>query len=82
MVDEIRKAGGVAIANYDSVLDADKIVAETMKAFGRVDILINNAGILRDKSFHKMDEKEWDEVHEVHLKGTFLMTKAVWEIMR
>lgn len=82
VVDKIRKAGGEAIANYDSVLYAERIVQEAIQAWGRVDILINNAGILRDKAFHKMKTKEWDLVNDVHLKGTFKMTKAVWDVMR
>lgn len=57
VVDEIRKAGGVAVANYDSVTDGEKIIQTAMEAFGRVDILINNAGILRDKSFARISEQ-------------------------
>ena len=82
VVETIRQAGGTAIANYDSVLNAQRIVNEAIQAFGRVDVLINNAGILRDKAFHKMKEADWDLVYKVHLKGTFLMTKAVWPVMR
>lgn len=57
VVEEIRKAGGVAVANYDSVTDGEKIIQTAMEAFGRVDILINNAGILRDKSFARISEQ-------------------------
>lgn len=53
-----------------------------MDAYGRVDILVNNAGILRDRSFHKMGAKDWQLVLDVHLKGTFAVTRAAWGIMR
>jgi 3-hydroxyacyl-CoA dehydrogenase/3a,7a,12a-trihydroxy-5b-cholest-24-enoyl-CoA hydratase len=82
VVEEIRKMGGTASANYDSVEIADKIVQETIKIFGRVDVLINNAGILRDKVFHKMKEKDFTTVYKVHLKGSFLMARCVWPYMR
>lgn len=65
-----------------SVTDGQQIVDAAVKAFGTVHVLINNAGILRDKSFKKMTDKEWDQVYAVHLKGAFAMTKAVWPIFR
>merc|ERR1719277_1641861 len=76
VVDEIRKNGGEATPNYDSVVDGQKIVETAIKAYGRVDIVINNAGILRDASFHKMKEKDWDLINLVHLKGTYKVTAA------
>ncbi|KAI9482459.1 hypothetical protein BX667DRAFT_494357 [Coemansia mojavensis] len=82
VVDEIKKAGGQAIADYHNVLEGEKIVETAMKAFGRVDIIINNAGILRDKSFKSMTDKDWDDVLNVHLHGAYKITKAAWPIMR
>jgi NAD(P)-dependent dehydrogenase (short-subunit alcohol dehydrogenase family) len=82
VVDEIVAAGGEAVANYDSVLDGDKIVQAALDNFGRVDVLVNNAGILRDKSFHKMTEEDWDMVYNVHVKGAFKLTHAAWPLLR
>lgn len=82
VVEEIRALGGEAVADYHSVTEGDKIVATALKAFGTVDILINNAGVLRDTSFHKMTEEQWDLIQAVHVKGAFLLTHAVWPIMR
>jgi 3-hydroxyacyl-CoA dehydrogenase/3a,7a,12a-trihydroxy-5b-cholest-24-enoyl-CoA hydratase len=82
VVDEIKAAGGHAIANYDSVEDGDKIVKTAIDAFGRVDIVINNAGILRDVSFPKMTQADWDLVYKVHVLGAFRVTHAAWPIMR
>src|ERR1700728_1567083 len=76
---EIRAAGGEAVASGDTVATAagaEGIVKSAVTAFGRVDVLVNNAGILRDKSFLKMDEAMWDAVVAVHLKGTFLVSQA------
>ncbi|KAI9030129.1 hypothetical protein CLU79DRAFT_695494 [Phycomyces nitens] len=78
VVDEIRKAGGQAVANYDSVEDGEKVVETALKAFGRIDIIVNNAGILRDKSFIRMTEADWDLVHRVHLRGSYKVIKAAW----
>ena len=78
VVEEITKAGGVAVSNHDSVsttAGAAAIVKSGVDAFGRVDVLVNNAGILRDKSFLKMDEAMWDAVVEVHMKGTYLCSQ-------
>ena len=82
VVDEIVAAGGEAVANYDSVTDGDKIVQTAMDNFGRIDVVINNAGILRDKSFHKMTEDDWDLVYQVHVKGAFKVSHAAWPFMR
>lgn len=68
--------GGVAKENFNSVLDGKQIVDDAINHFGSCDILINNAGILRDKSFHKMSKKEWKDVLDVHLQGTFEICHA------
>lgn len=85
VVDEIRAAGGEAIANGASVTDFEavqKMVQQAMDTWGRVDILINNAGILRDKSFAKMELADFRLVMEVHVMGAVHCTKAVWPIMQ
>ena len=84
VVEEIKAEGGQAVANYGSVTDRDDAVAmveETVSAFGKIDILIANAGILRDKSFKNMDDEMWDVVMDVHLRGTYLSTKAAYDKM-
>uniref|UniRef100_A0A914EE97 Peroxisomal multifunctional enzyme type 2 n=1 Tax=Acrobeloides nanus TaxID=290746 RepID=A0A914EE97_9BILA len=82
VVKEIRAAGGTAVANYDSVEFGEKIVKTAIENFGRIDIVINNAGIIRDISFLKMTELDWDLIHKVHLKGAYSVTKAAWPYMR
>ena len=79
VVGEIKAAGGQAVANYDSVTSAagaQGMVKAAVDAFGQLDVVVNNAGILRDKTLVKMEEDMWDAVIAVHLKGTFLVTQA------
>lgn len=79
VVAEIEEAGGEAVANYGSVSnedDAEQMVEQAIEAFGKLDIVVNNAGILRDKTLVKMSKDMWDPVIDVHLTGTFLVTRA------
>ena len=85
VVDEITAFGGTAAANDDSVSTAEggrAIVQAAIDAFGRVDIVVNNAGILRDKAFHKMDDTMIDPVIDVHLKGALYVTQPAFRLMR
>ena len=82
VVKEIQAAGGVAVANYDPVQRGDKIVRTAIDAFGRVDILINNAGILRDITLRNMQHADWDIIMDVHVHGAFKTARAAWPYMR
>ena len=85
VVDEITEAGGEAVANYDSVATAEggrAIIQAAVNAFGRVDVVVNNAGILRDKAFHKMDSAMIDAVIDVHLKGALYVSQPAFALMR
>ncbi|NNC73801.1 MAG: SDR family oxidoreductase [Sphingomonadaceae bacterium] len=85
VVEEIEAAGGTAMANGGSVTDEEQMaemVAKTKETWGGVHVLINNAGILRDKSFAKMTIEDWKLVIDVHLNGSAICTKAAWETMR
>lgn len=82
VVEQIKAAGGKAVANYDSVENGDRIIKTALDAFGAVHILINNAGILRDVSFKNMKDADWDLIMLVHLKGAYRTTKAAWPVFR
>src|ERR1700744_1032849 len=85
VVKEITDAGGTAIANGASVTDdagVAHLVKQTMDTWGRIDVLIANAGILRDKTFAKMELKDFDAVMAVHVMGTVKPAKALWQMMR
>jgi len=85
VVDEIRAAGGEAVANYDTVATVEggeSIVKTAIDSYGKVDILINNAGILRDKTFVNMEEEHWDAVMDVHLKGTYCVARPAFINMK
>lgn len=82
VVSEICSKGGKAVPNYDSVVDGDKLIQTALENFGRIDIVVNNAGILRDKSFARISESDWNLVHDVHLKGAFKVTQAAWPHFR
>jgi NAD(P)-dependent dehydrogenase (short-subunit alcohol dehydrogenase family)/acyl dehydratase/putative sterol carrier protein len=85
VVEEIKALGGEAVASYDSVAspeEGERIIQSALSAFGTVDILINNAGILRDKSFAKMEPDTWQAVLDVHLNGAYNVTRPAFRIMR
>ncbi|OAX77706.1 peroxisomal hydratase-dehydrogenase-epimerase [Emergomyces africanus] len=82
VVDEIKAGGGKAVANYDSVENGERIIDTAIKAFGRVDILINNAGILRDISFKNIKDVDWDLIDNVHVYGSYKCTRAAWPYFR
>jgi NAD(P)-dependent dehydrogenase (short-subunit alcohol dehydrogenase family) len=85
VVAEIRDAGGEAVASYDSVADETggaAVVAAALDAFGRIDGVVANAGILRDSAFHKMTTENWDAVLAVHLGGTYHVVRAAWPHFR
>ncbi|KAL4733518.1 hypothetical protein BDV11DRAFT_199885 [Aspergillus similis] len=82
VVEEIRAAGGKAVANYDSVENGDAIIDTAIKNYGRVDVLINNAGILRDVSFKNMKDQDWDLINKVHTYGAYKCARAAWPHFR
>jgi 3-hydroxyacyl-CoA dehydrogenase/3a,7a,12a-trihydroxy-5b-cholest-24-enoyl-CoA hydratase len=82
VVDEIKAAGGEAVANTDSVENGDKVVQTALDTYGRIDVVVNNAGILRDASFAKMTDADWDIIYRVHLFGSYKVSKAAWPHMR
>ena len=85
VVEEIKAAGGEAVANYDNVATlegGENITKTALEAFGKVDILINNAGILRDKSFIKTEPDNWKAVLDVHLNAAYFVTRPAFKVMR
>jgi len=82
VVDEIKAAGGKAVANYDSVENGERIVQTAIDAFGRIDVLINNAGILRDVSFKNMKQADWELIYKVHVLGAYKCARAAWPHFR
>ncbi len=81
VVNEIKALGGKAVGVKASAEDGDTVVKAAIDAFGRIDIVVNNAGILRDKAFTNMDDNLWNPVMNVHLRGTYKVTKAAWPYM-
>ena len=82
VVSEIKANGGIAIANYDSAEHGHLIIKTAIDNFGRVDVLINNAGIIRDNNMSEITERDWDLVLKFHLKSTFSVIRAAWTYMK
>ena len=82
VVQQITQAGGKAVANYDDVMNGEAIVKTAIDNFGRIDVLINNAGILRDISFKNMKDQDWDLIMKVHVIGAFKCARAAWPYFR
>lgn len=85
VVQEIKGAGGEGVADYhgvDTAAGGEAIVKAALDAYDKVDILINNAGILRDRAFHNLTEEDWDKVLAVHLKGAYNVTQPAFRVMR
>ncbi|MEJ0026324.1 MAG: SDR family NAD(P)-dependent oxidoreductase [Rhizomicrobium sp.] len=85
VVAEIRADGGEAVASFYSIASwdtAQRIVADAIKAFGRIDVVVNNAGVLRDKMFHKMEESDWQTVVDVNLAGYFYVSRAAANVFK
>ncbi|PWY75548.1 putative peroxisomal multifunctional beta-oxidation protein [Aspergillus heteromorphus CBS 117.55] len=82
VVEEIRAAGGKAVANYDSVENGEAIINTAIKNFGRIDVLLNNAGILRDVSFKNMKDQDWELIYRVHTYGAYKCARAAWPHFR
>ncbi len=85
VVEEIKAAGGEAVANYDGVdtsAGGENIIKTAVDAFGKVDIVIANAGILRDRAFHNLEEQDWDKIFAVHVKGSFNVIQPAFRLMR
>jgi multifunctional beta-oxidation protein len=81
VVQEIQKLGGQAVGNKANVVDGEAVIKGAIDAYGRIDVLINNAGILRDKAFTNMTDEQWEIIHQVHLYGTYACSKAAWPFM-
>ncbi|KAK3719264.1 bifunctional hydroxyacyl-CoA dehydrogenase/enoyl-CoA hydratase fox2 [Vermiconidia calcicola] len=82
VVKEITQAGGKAVANYDDVTNGEAVIKTAIDSFGRIDVLINNAGILRDVSFKNMKDQDWDLIMKVHVIGSFKCARAAWPHFR
>jgi multifunctional beta-oxidation protein len=78
VVDEIKARGGKAVASYNNVNQGEKIIQTAINSFGRIDVLINNAGILRDISFRNMTDTDWDLIMDVHVRGAYKCARAAW----
>ena len=82
VVDEIKAANGTAVANYDSVVEGEKVVQTALDTWGRIDVLLNNAGIAYATPFAEMDEERWQRMIDVHLSGSYACTYAAWPHMQ
>ncbi|MCB1689272.1 MAG: SDR family oxidoreductase [Halioglobus sp.] len=82
VVAEIMADGGTALANYDSVVDGHRLVEQAMDEWGAVHVVVNNAGIIRDSSFHKLSDRDWHEVYQTNFEGSYRVTRAAWPHLR